>query len=177
MLSFDLRTLESKAAQVHDDLPASDPVWEPTDLAPDSAVRVEGRVSAAGDGRFYFSGHISGAVTLDCRRCLADVPVRVEDEVHVLFAPTGDTTTEDDPDVFLYDAGARELDIRPAVRESWLLAVPAFAQCKEDCKGLCRQCGTDLNTGTCTCAPESTDSRWDTLRHLDSASDSDPHAS
>jgi len=164
MLSFDLRTLESKAAQVHDDLPASDPVWEPTDIAPDGAVRVEGRVSAAGEDRFYFSGHISGTVTLDCRRCLADVSVRVDDEIHVIFAPIGDATTEDDPDVFLYDTGARDLDLRPAVRESWLLAAPAYAQCKDDCQGLCRQCGTDLNTGTCSCVPESTDSRWDALR-------------
>jgi len=170
MLSFDLRTLESKAAQVHADLPATDPVWEPSDVVPDGAVRVEGRVSAAGEGRFYLSGHISGSVTLDCRRCLADVSVVVRDELHVIFAPIGDATTEDDPDVFLYDAGAHDLDLRPAIRESWLLAVPGFAQCKDDCKGLCRQCGTDLNTGTCRCVPESTDRRWDALRQASDSS-------
>jgi uncharacterized protein len=164
MLSFDIRTLDTKAAQVLDDLPATDPVWGPTDSAPQGAVRVEGRLSAAGEGRFYFSGHISGAVTLDCRRCLTDVTVDVTDEVHFIYAPAGDPATEDDPDVYLYDPGAPMLDIRPAVRESWLLAVPAYAQCSDECRGLCPQCGTDLNTGTCDCVPESTDSRWDALR-------------
>jgi uncharacterized protein len=166
MLSFDIRTLESKAAQVHDDLPADDPVWGAGDPRPSGGVHVEGRLSAAGDGRFYFSGHISGSVQLNCRRCLVDVTETVEEDMHSLFAPEGDPTAEDDPDVYLYDLGARELDLRPAVRECWLLTAPAFVQCKADCLGLCPQCGTDLNTGTCSCVPETTDSRWDALRKV-----------
>ena len=166
MLSFDIRTLESKAAQVRADLPAEDPVWDANDPRPISAVHVEGRLSAAGEGRFYFSGHISGSVRQSCRRCLVDVTESVEEEIHTLFAPQGDPTAEDDPDVYLYDPGARELDLRQAVRESWLLAVPAFMQCKPDCRGLCPQCGIDLNTGTCSCVPEHSDSRWDALRDL-----------
>ena len=55
--------------------------------------------------------------------------------------------------------------MRPALREQWLLAVPAFAQCRVDCKGLCPTCGADLNAGACDCAPV-TDSRWDTLRKV-----------
>ena len=46
-----------------------------------------------------------------------------------------------------------------------LLSVPLFAVCRDECKGLCPKCGTDLNVGTCACAPE-TDSRWDTLRAI-----------
>ncbi len=166
MLSFDIRTLESRAAQVDDDLPASDPVWGTEDSRPTGGVHVEGRLSAAGDDRFYFSGHVSGSVQLGCRRCLVDVTVAVSEEIHFLVAPKGDPTAEDDPDVYLYDSGARELDLSPAVRESWLLAVPAFAQCKPDCQGLCPQCGTDLNTGTCSCTPAIPDSRWDALRNV-----------
>ena len=165
MLSFDIQALESKAVQVDTDLAADDPVWDTEDPRPAEGVHVEGRLSAAGDDRFYFNGHISGAVMLDCRRCLADVTVKVQDTMSILIAPTGDPAAEDDPDVFLYDASGRELDIRPAVREAWLLAVPAFVQCKPDCKGLCPQCGTDLNTGTCDCVPVPSDSRWDTLRN------------
>ena len=165
MLSFDIRTLESKAAQVHDDLPADDPVWDAADAAPSGPVHVDGRLSAAGDGRFYFSGHISGSVQMDCRRCLVPVPTEVKEDAHFFFAPEGDATAEDDPDVYLYDPGIRQLDLRPAVRESWLLAVPAFVQCRPDCKGLCPQCGTDLNVDTCPCVPAATDSRWNALRN------------
>jgi uncharacterized protein len=166
MLSFDIRALESKAVQVDADLAANDSVWDTEDPRPDEGIHVEGRLSAAGDDRFYFNGHISGAVKLDCRRCLADVTVEVKEAMNALFAPTGDPAAEDDPDVFLYDTGGYELDIRAAVRETWLLGVPAFVQCKPDCKGLCPQCGTDLNTGACDCVPVNLDSRWDTLRDL-----------
>ena len=166
MLSFDIRTLESKAAQVQGDLPADDPVWGANDPRPVGAVHVEGRLSAAGESRFYLSGEISGAVQLSCRRCLVDVTETVREGIQCLFAPEGDPTAEGDPDVYLYDPGARELDLKGAVRESWLLAAPAFVQCKADCRGLCPRCGIDLNTGTCSCVPATSDSRWDALRNL-----------
>lgn len=162
MLSFDTRALESKAAQVEGDLAASDPVWAEADVRPADAVHVEGRLSAAGEGRFYFSGRLSGEAPLACRRCLTAVPTDVEEEVHALLAPEGDPTTEDDPDVFLFDASTGQVDLRRPIREAWLLAVPAFVQCREDCKGLCPHCGTDLNAGACECA-STTDARWDAL--------------
>ena len=37
------------------------------------------------------------------------------------------------------------------LREQFVLAVPFAPLCREDCKGLCPQCGIDLNTGTCAC--------------------------
>lgn len=164
MLSFDIRSLESRAVQVEGNLATDDPVWTDADVRPIDGVAVAGRLSAAGDDRFYFSGTIAGTAELECRRCLTDVIVDVGGEVHFLFAPVGDPTTEDDPDVFTYDPASRELNIAPAVREQWLLEVPAFAQCKEDCKGLCLTCGSDLNAGACDCGAVKTDARWDTLR-------------
>ncbi|HEY5087912.1 MAG TPA: DUF177 domain-containing protein [Gemmatimonadaceae bacterium] len=164
MLSFDLRTLESVAAQVDGDLPADDPIWSAADTRPLDAVHVEGRLSSAGNGRFYFSGRLSGAVRLECRKCLTEMTRDVSEDAHFLFAPSGDPTTEDDPDVFSYDAGAYQLDIRPAVREGWLLSAPAFVECREDCKGLCLKCGADLNDGACGCEPATTDARWESLR-------------
>lgn len=165
MLCFDIRALESRAVQVHGTLPADDPVWGASDARPAEAVQVDGRIApAGGEGRFYFSGRIAGRTALACRRCLSDVVVEVAGEVHLLVAPAGDPAAADDPDVVLYDPGARELDLRPAVRESWLLEVPQFVQCSDTCRGLCPRCGTDLNAGACDCAPEATDQRWAALR-------------
>lgn len=166
MLSFDIRALESRAVQVENNLPANDPVWTEADVRPEEGVQVEGRLSAAGEDRFYFSGSIAGAVELECRRCLNDVTAEVSGEAYFLFAPAGDVVTEDDPDVFIYDPAARELNIAPAVREAWLLEVPAFVQCREDCKGLCLTCGSDLNDGACDCGAAKIDARWDTLRQV-----------
>ena len=69
----------------------------------------------------------------------------------------------EEDDVVPLPAGARSVDLRPAIREEWLLAVPAFALCREDCLGLCLTCGADRNTGACKCAP-AIDPRWAALR-------------
>jgi uncharacterized protein len=167
MLSFDLRSLQSQAARVDGELPPDDPIWEEPDTRPVEPIHVEGRLSAAGDGKFYFSGRTEGVIELPCRRCLEPVREDVKEEAHFVFAETGAAEAED-PDVFLFDPNARMLDLRPAVREAWLLAVPRFVQCREDCKGLCPTCGTDLNKEQCDCAPTTVDSRWDALRGLGS---------
>ncbi|MEY4856197.1 MAG: hypothetical protein RL409_2158 [Gemmatimonadota bacterium] len=165
MLSFDIRVLEARAESVDGVLDTSDPVWEADDTRPvDTGVQVTGRLSAAGHGRFYLSGRLEGAAVAECRRCLSDVTVAVSEDVHMLFAESG-LDDADEQDVFPIPAGARELDIRSAVREEWLLAVPAFALCRDDCQGFCATCGADRNTGACSCAP-STDPRWAGLRDL-----------
>jgi uncharacterized protein len=165
MLCFDIRSLEARAESVDGLLDGADPVWEGDDARPvGDGVRVEGRLSAAGQGRFYFTGTLTGETLTTCRRCLVDVTKSVSDEVQFLFAESGLDEAEED-DVVPIPAGARELDLRPAVREEWLLAVPAFALCKDDCLGLCVTCGADRNTGACTCAP-ATDPRWEGLRAL-----------
>ena len=106
----------------------------------------------------------------ECRRCLTEVTVPVTEEVHLFFAEEGDETAEDDPDVYPIDATARELDLRPAIRESFSLAAPQYVLCREDCQGLCPTCGADRNAGDCGCAPTS-DNRWDALRSLRNASE------
>jgi uncharacterized protein len=169
MLCFDLRSLESQAVQVDGVLAADDPVWESEGPRPAGPVRVTGRLSPAGPGRFYFSGRLEGTMAGECRRCLTDVTAPVAEEVHLFFAEEGDETAEDDPDVYAIDASARELDLRPAIRESYSLAAPQFVLCREDCMGLCPTCGADLNAGACACA-STTDSRWDALRSLRDAS-------
>ncbi|MFL5575403.1 MAG: YceD family protein [Gemmatimonadaceae bacterium] len=165
MLSFDIRALESQAIQVDDVLAPDDPVWVEGDPVPAAPVRVRGRLSTAGAGRFYFSGDLAGRLNAECRRCLTDVAAEVAERgVHLLFVESDDDETADDPDVYLLEPRARELDLRPAIREHWLLTVPGFVECRPDCKGLCPTCGADLNAGQCDCALAETDNRWDALR-------------
>jgi len=164
MLVFDKGAIEAKAALVDDALAADDPVWQPTDLMPSHAVQVSGRLSSAGSGRFYWHSRIAGDAAMSCRRCLADTTVHVQDEAHVIFAEAG-SDEADDPDVQVLDERSNQIDLRPSVREQWLLNVPSYAVCREDCKGLCPTCGKDLNEGPCDC-PAATDSRWDALRKI-----------
>ena len=170
MLSIDIRTLDARAVQVAGELPVEDPVWQEGDPLPAEPVRVAGRLSGAGPGRYYFSGRLEGVATGECRRCLNDVRVDVSEEVNLFFMETGVEGAEDDSETYLIDPRAHAIDLRPAVREHWLLSVPAYAQCREDCKGLCPSCGADLNAGECACA-HTADSRWDALRKLRSSAE------
>ena len=167
MLTFDLRTLDVQAANVDDQLAADDDIWQEGDPKPDTAVTVTGRLSRTGTGQVYWHGRIAGDVTSECRRCLMEAHAHVEDESHIIYAEP-DETTDDDPDIYPLDPGARELDLRPAIREEWLLAQPRYVLCREDCKGLCPRCGKDLNDGPCDCPPQ-TDARWDSLRKAERA--------
>jgi uncharacterized protein len=164
MLSFDIRALEVQAVVVDAELKGDDPVWQVGDPVPDGAIHVKGRLSVAGSGQFYWHGSIEGNVRQPCRRCLNDAAAHVKDEMHTIFAEQGDEDT-DDPDVYRLEPRARDLDLRPAIREQWLLAAPGYSLCRADCKGLCPRCGSDLNTSSCAC-PSQSDSRWEDLRKI-----------
>ena len=151
MLSFDIRSLTEHSVTVADELSPDDAVWQEGDPKPSAPIRVAGRLSSAGPGRFYWHGSIEGDVALPCRRCLGDASGHVSDEAHLIFAEAGNEDLQDDPDVYLLDERKAELDLRPALREQWLLNAPGFAVCRDDCKGLCPTCGADRNVEPCRC--------------------------
>lgn len=150
MLSFPIRTLQQGAVQVESGLAPDDAVWLESDVRPVGSVQVTGRLSGAGAGRFYFSGEFHGTAAGECRRCLAPVEFVVQGDSHLIFADADDENA-DEPDVYpLSDAGTT-LDLRPAIREQWLLDTSVLPLCRPDCKGLCATCGAELNNGPCGC--------------------------
>ena len=50
--------------------------------------------------------------------------------------------------------GTETVDLTADIREDILLTLPSFPLCKDSCKGLCPQCGKNLNEGPCSCRPE-----------------------
>ena len=163
MLSVELRSLDGQAVAFDGSLEPDDAVWREGDARPSSPVTVRGRLSGAGDGRYYFTGEFEGMAIGECTRCLTQVPVRAGDSIQCLFVSSDEDGLDDDPDVFLLDTKSRTIDVRPAVREGWILAVPPFVLCREDCKGLCPTCGVDRNVTACSCASDG-DARWAALR-------------
>ena len=171
MLSYDIRELERHAVPGDGELADDDRIWGDADTRPAAPIRVTGRLSKAGSGRYYWSGKIEGTAALECRRCLTDLSVDVGEDSNTIFVESGDDVS-DDPDVYTLPPHAERIDLRPAVRDLWLLSVPRFALCREECKGLCPRCGADLNEGPCGCPPVTeSDSRWDALRVARPSSD------
>jgi uncharacterized protein len=58
------------------------------------------------------------------------------------------------------------IDLGELVREQFYLALPMKPLCAEACKGLCPQCGMNLNQGTCDCRLEWQDPRFEALKAL-----------
>lgn len=108
-------------------------------------------------------GWFDSEVSDTCVRCLepAKVPFTVELSHHFLYPPN----PEPDEDQFNISEGGL-LDLTPIVREDAILAVPMHVLCKPDCLGLCDQCGTNLNEGSCECDHEAIDPRMEALRAL-----------
>lgn len=108
-------------------------------------------------------GTFKGFVQVACSRCVTEVKLEIDDRVHITFLPKaempedddaeagedGAELAEDDLDVFPYEG--EWVDLEPLFREKFVLTVPYAPLCREDCKGLCPQCGIDRNSGTCAC--------------------------
>ena len=60
----------------------------------------------------------------------------------------------------------RVIDIMPQIQESVYALIPTKVLCKEDCKGLCPNCGMNLNEGSCSCQNENVDPRLEALRNF-----------
>ncbi len=82
-----------------------------------------------------------------CDRCAAEVDRAYDFRFRHLLA---DHLNDEDNDDFLLVEGMR-LDLEDFVREDIFLALPTKFLCREDCKGLCPQCGKNLNDGSCSC--------------------------
>ena len=56
--------------------------------------------------------------------------------------------------------------LEDVLKEQVLLSAPVKSLCREDCKGLCAQCGSNLNLESCDCRPVSVDPRWTALQEI-----------
>jgi uncharacterized protein len=126
----------------------------------------------------FVRGQLDGWVEVACGRCVGTVRLIVSEPLHVTFMPSAhlpddvsepaddDAVPPGEDDLDLYPYSGEEVDLEPLFRDQIILAVPFAPLCREDCKGLCPTCGTDLNTGTCTCERVPTDPRWSGLKGL-----------
>lgn len=116
-------------------------------------VNRAGVVTLQARARFLFEGR--------CDRCLAefsreyDIPVE-----HILVTVL---ENEDSDFVLLQDY---QLPLDELVQDDILLELPYKSLCREDCRGLCPQCGKDLNEGPCGCSTKAEDPRLAVLKQL-----------
>ena len=127
--------------------------------------------------RFRLEGTLKTTLELSCSRCLEPFQMPVDIDFDQRYMPQAEATSEleaevpeDDLETSYYRA--EEIDLNDLIHEQFYLAMPMKPLCLDDCKGLCPQCGTNLNTGTCDCAPAWEDSRLAALKAIKTIHDS-----
>lgn len=129
-------------------------------------VVIDIRVTSMGSV-FWVEGTIKTAVTLTCSRCLKEFVCPLQTafaEKYHFGAVRAQAAGELDADTTV--VAGESLDLTDKVKESILLALPMKALCDAACKGLCPECGQDLNKGECTCRGEAIDLRLAVLAQL-----------
>lgn len=144
-----------------------------------SPVRWKGQVVFADPG-YFLRARLSYEQTLSCNRCLKPIvePTEVDLELMILVDRRGDPGGEHalhEQDMSILHVEEEVLETDPILQEQVQLNVPMKPLCREDCRGLCPQCGADLNEGPCSCAKTEIDPRWASLAALKGRLD-DPKA-
>ncbi len=111
-------------------------------------------VKQAGQGIIHIAGKIQSAPVLECSRCLANYPFRIDTELSIDLAPMGALGTAGEHelargelDMEFYSGDEIEpLDI---IKEQLLISIPMVPLHDAGCKGLCSVCGADLNKTEC----------------------------
>lgn len=122
----------------------------------DPAFRAAGPVRyrlfvQAVSGQLVVKGSVSVPVEMQCVRCTEFYSTTIAESSFLrTYEISGATET---------------VDVTPDIREDILLQLPHHPVCSVDCKGLCPQCGTNLNKGSCDCRPPA-DHRWGALDNM-----------
>ncbi len=169
MLGLGLAELERAGSlKIQRAVSEDDPLWAEAGLGLGGPVSLDLRARITGAGQVLVTGVIEVPVVGECRRCLADVRQTFRQEVALVWSEPAELAAESDgeEEIRTLDPGASEIDLGEAIREELILSAPAYLLCRDECKGLCPQCGANLNDGPCGCETEEQDPRWEALRAL-----------
>jgi len=109
------------------------------------------------------TGNFEGETTIECVRCLNDFTHKLNWGITELFAFKSELVNEDD---VLPLPDSAQIDFGPILREYALLEVPIKPLHAPDCKGLCLECGQDLNVKDCGHKDTDGDSPFSALKNL-----------
>ena len=132
-------------------------------------ARIAGEVTPV-EGGHALTASLAWDGRLECSRCLADYDFSYQEDFTLVLYPRKAISEADleldrgDLDAYFYDDP--NVPVAPIVEERIQMAIPMKPLCREDCLGLCVQCGADRNINRCDCVVEFIDPRWRALELL-----------
>jgi uncharacterized protein len=128
-------------------------------------------IEKVGADAFRVKGHAVTRVEMECGRCLEKFEMPVNAAFELRYVPAINAATEpereieeDDLTTAFYTEGS--LDVIEMLREQFQLALPMKPLCMDACRGLCPECGANLNTTDCGHRPAWEDPRLSVLKGL-----------
>ncbi len=173
MLRFGVEEIPESGMEVSHDLPRSwvEPLVGPQYFGRDDVVKASFALNRAGH-TVIVRGQIAGGLGFVCSRCAEEASLQIDHSFTHVFVEVaaratsvpGEIGEDDDLEVTYYDGDT--VDLEPLASEEIVLALPVAPKCSENCRGICQQCGTNLNEGPCACASDVVDPRWARLKEL-----------
>jgi uncharacterized protein len=127
-----------------------------------SPVELDLRLESAVEG-VLVTGTAQVELRGECVRCLAPVEDRIEVDLQELYVYPGSEAAEEEASRLEGDL----LDLEPLLRDGVVLDLPFQPLCREDCQGLCVECGANLNDDPEHSHEMVVDPRWEKLRRLE----------
>lgn len=145
-------------------------ISEIVDIADDgNSRRVQGDITLLHTQRSILAkGVLRTEVEFTCCRCLTLFRYPMSLSIEEEYIPVVDVISgaplppPEDPSSFTIDQH-HIIDLTEAIRQYTMLATPMKPLCREDCVGLCQNCGHNLNQGPCDCPTQEIDPRWSKL--------------
>ena len=154
--------------------PALDELQQSGEVRFDGPVVVSGRVQRIA-GLVEVEGEVRVEARMACGRCLEDLSLPLDARFCLTFSrELPEIVDEEDgaevelsaEEMGLIPFSGDEIDLREAIQEQVVMALPLRPLCRTECRGLCPQCGADLNRETCSCEAPVFNNRFGTLREL-----------
>ena len=128
----------------------------------DYEVGVCGQVTRKGE-LYTVCGFVDITLKLFCDRCMAEVLCPVHAEVFCEFSPSQKYLDEDED---IQPVTKSSIDLSNTILESIAMNLPMKVLCKEDCQGMCKKCGVNLNHEACKCEGFDIDPRLEQLKDI-----------
>ena len=150
-MKIDIRSLELGDNQMTLTIPREEIDSSIAPLAEDGSVELALFHSAI---ETTVVANITAVVALECSRCLCDFEMEITTQFTMSLKKGKPGTVSEDSDipVLFYDAAEGLVEIGPTIAEEIGVNVPMQPMCDDLCKGLCVDCGEDLNTEECSCS-------------------------
>ena len=114
-------------------------------------------------GVLMMKGSIQTRLYGVCDRCASEFERDIEFPIDVVLVT--ELANEDNEDEWVFPLEGDSANLEEIVRTVFVLNMDSKLLCEPDCKGLCCQCGKNLNEGPCNCQKE-LDPRFAALRQL-----------